>query len=379
MDTQILEFAQAYAAKSFEEELALLRTLATIPAPSHHEDVRAEFVARWLLEAGCPSVEIDEAKNVLCLLGNPDAEGLDVFSAHTDVVFEDRTPLPLREDDGLLYAPGIGDDTACLVGLMMATRILANNSHLLANRDRGLLVVANSCEEGLGNLLGTRTVYERFGSRIKSHIAFDTYLDHVVTSAVGSHRWRVGCTCVGGHSWKDFGKPNAIVELSALIGDLARIELPTEARTTWNVGTIEGGSTVNSLPEHAEMLYEYRSTSEACLQGMRKAFLAVCEAHRRDGVEVTAESVGERPGNGNVDPTQLEALEERVCGVMRAVTGVVDCHPSSTDVNIPLSLGIPAACVGTIRGGGAHTRGEWVDPSSLPQGLTVTLALMLAG
>ena len=377
MDQELLAFARTFAQDSYEEELALLKTLATIPAPSGHEDERAAFVAAWLRDAGCAQVEVDDAKNVLCYFGDSDAPELDVFSAHTDVVFDDLTPLPLREEGNLLYAPGVGDDTACLVGLMMVAKLTAHKPELVAQRSRGMLVVANSCEEGLGNLRGTRALYERYGERIKSHITFDTYLDHVVTSAVGSHRWRVTCTCQGGHSWKDFGRPNAIVELAALIADLARIELPGEARTTWNVGTIEGGSTVNSIPEHASLLYEYRSTSEACLQQMRDAFLAVVDAHRRDGVALDAESVGERPGNGDVDPAALEALERRLCNAMQAVTGTVDCHPSSTDANIPLSLGIPAACVGTVRGAQAHTRGEWVDATSLVDGLTLTAYLML--
>ncbi|MDO4539139.1 MAG: M20/M25/M40 family metallo-hydrolase [Coriobacteriales bacterium] len=378
MDGQVFELAKSYAQDSYQEELALLKALAVIPAPSGKEDRRAAYIRAWLNAVGCISVWTDDAQNVICQLGNPMAACYDVYSAHTDVVFDDPEPLPLVEKDGLLYAPGIGDDTACLVSLLMSAKFLAQHPELLKDRDCGVLVVANSCEEGLGNLRGTRELYREFGRSIHKHVTFDTYLGQMATSAVGSHRWQIACSCEGGHSWRDFGAPNAIVELCKLVGRLSELELPIQARTTWNVGTISGGSTINSIAEHAEMLYEYRSTDEACLSAMREAFLGVVGEARRDGVSMSAECVGERPGNGNVNAAAELALETALLDAVRTVTGEEpDCHPSSTDANIPLSMGIPAACVGTVRGGGAHTRGEWIDPTSLVDGLTLTLAIML--
>lgn len=379
MTPQTLDRMRAYAASVASQELELLRELAQIPAPSGREQRRAAFVADWLRQAGCAKVEIDAAQNVLCFLGNAAPEGdgpLEVFSAHTDVVFDDEETLPLKEQDGRLWCPGIGDDTANLVGLMMTASLLATSPHLVAHR--GILVVANSCEEGLGNLRGTRALYQRFGRRIASHVTFDTYTGAVVAHAVGSERWRVSVECEGGHSWRCFGQPNAIVELAALIDDLARIELPRASRTTWNVGTIAGGSTVNSIAEHAEMLYEYRSGANGCLQAMRRAFLDRIAAHRRAGVSLTAELVGDRPADADEPIEGLAALETRAVRALRAVTGLEpDLHPSSTDANIPLSLGIPALCVGAVRGGGAHTREEWIDPASLQEGLVLICALML--
>ena len=376
---RLLEDARDYAAAVANEELDLLRTLAQIPAPSGKEDRRAAFVADWLRSAGCTQVEIDEAKNVLCFLGAATPEGtgpLEVYSAHIDVVFEDEGPLPLEERDGLLWCPGIGDDTANLVGLMMAAQLLANNPQLA--QGRGILVVANSCEEGLGNLRGTRALYQRFGSRIASHVTFDTYTGAIVSHAVGSERWLVSVDCEGGHSWRCFGRPNAIVELSSIISDLSSIELPTSSRTTWNVGTITGGSTVNSIAQHAEMLYEYRSGSSGCLATMRKRFRACVAAHGGDGVQVNATLVGDRPADSDEPIEGLAQLEARAIEALRQVTGLEpDQHPSSTDANIPLSLGIPALCVGAVRGSGAHTREEWIDPASLPEGLALICALML--
>lgn len=367
-----------YAREVFEEEAELLRILAQIPAPSGKEGQRAEFVASCFRKAGAVRVEVDDQKNVFCWVSESPNAGIEVFSAHTDVVFDDLTPLPLHEEDGRMYAPGVGDDTANLTGLLMGTRWLL--AHPEVTKGRSILVVANSCEEGLGNLRGTRALYDRYGSSIRSHVIFDTTLGNVVCEAVGSVRWRVSCDGPGGHSFKAFGTPNAIVELSRLVCDLDNIELPTAAPTTRNVGTITGGTTVNTIAAHAEMLFELRSTSDVCLAAARKAFEQTVQAHQGSDVRFTAEVVGERPGGAaNIGPA-LDALTERACAATRAATGLeeVNIAPSSTDANIPLSLGIPAVCLGAVRGKGAHTRDEWIETASLEDGL-VSILTMLAG
>ena len=174
MDERICELARAYAREVYEEELELLRRLARIPAPSHHEERRAAFIREWLVEQGAPedSVRIDEAINVILSLGGEEHEECAVFSAHTDVVFPDTDELPLREDETRLYAPGVGDDTANLVGLLMAARFFIRHKLPL---DRDILVVANSCEEGLGNLEGTRALFRALKRRVHEFTSFDLY------------------------------------------------------------------------------------------------------------------------------------------------------------------------------------------------------------
>ena len=367
--------ARAYAREVFDEEAELLRTLAQIPAPTGREERRAEFVAAWLRDVGATHVEIDDAQNVLCWVSEAPDAGIEVFSAHTDVVFDDLAPLPLHEEDGRLYAPGVGDDTANLVGLLYGTRWLL--AHPEATAGRSILVVANSCEEGLGNLRGTRALYSRYASRIASHVVFDTILGNVVREAVGSLRWRVTCEGPGGHSFKKFGTPNAIVELARLICALDDMALPG-VTTTQNVGTISGGTTVNSIAAHAQMLYEVRSTNNHCLQAAHEEFERLVTAHQRSDVRYSIESVGERPGNGTVDPAALDELAHRAVVATQAATSgaEVAIAPSSTDANIPLSLGIPAVCIGAIRGMGAHTRDEWVELASLEDGLFAVLCAM---
>lgn len=378
MDENIKRIAQAYAHECREEELQLLRELAQIPAPSGHEEQRAAFIRDWLLAQGAPvgTVRIDDAKNVILTLGDQDQDDCAVFAAHTDVVFPDTKPLPLTEDEERLYAPGVGDDTANLVGLLFAARWILRHRVPL---DRKVLVVANSCEEGLGNLAGTKELFRQYAHQVSEFTSFDLYLGMHVTSAVGSHRWRVRCHTEGGHSWEDFGHDNAIEALCSFIEDLYHIELPTQAKTTINVGRFEGGTTVNSIAEDASVLVEYRSASQECLEQMFGKFVGLVEMHLKERTRIDVQLIGRRPASGEVVPEGQAALVRATDEVLRELAGERPCHQeSSTDANIPLSLGIPAHTVGTVAGDLLHTREEWIEKASLERGLAVILALMLA-
>ena len=378
MNEKIREIATAYADECHEEELELLRTLARIPAPSGHEERRAEFIRDWLLEQGAPvgAVRVDDAKNViLSLPGGREGDGLAVFAAHTDVVFPDTDPLPLAESETRLLAPGVGDDTANLVGLLLAARYLLREGVRL---DRPMLVVANSCEEGLGNLAGTRELFRHYEGRVAEFTSFDLYLGMHVVSAVGSHRWKVTCHTQGGHSWENFGRDNAIEALCSFIEDLYKMELPTSAKTTINVGRFVGGTTVNSIAEDASVLVEYRSASEECLEQMYGNFVVLVEEHLREHTRIDAKLIGRRPASGELVPEGQWDLIARTDEVLRELGGVEPIHQeSSTDANIPLSLGICAHTVGTVEGDLLHTREEWIEKDSLRRGLAVILALML--
>lgn len=390
MRKDVLMQARAYAEAAFREEADLLRELGRIPAPSHDEGRRASFVRSWLVSAGADEddVDIDAAGNVVLRLGVGPAptdgtRDLVVYAAHMDVVFPDVEPLPMREEGGRLYAPGIGDDTANLVGLMLAARWLLEHPDRLSELGHGLLVVANTCEEGLGNLKGTKEVFSAWGDRVREFVTFDCHIPEVEVAAIGSHRWRLLVTGPGGHSLRDFGRPNAIAVMAELLGRVLSIPLPGEG-TTCNVGRIEGGTTVNSIAARCEALYEYRSGSDEVLCEMRGLLERELDAFRDElarrgtGVEVALELLGVRPGMGPVDEGAQAALVRRCADVMRAASGQEpNAITGSTDANVPLSLGIPACCVGTVRGEGMHTRDEWVELDSLKDGLTTILAVML--
>jgi len=360
-----------------QEQIHLLITLAAIPAPSHHEELRAEFIKNWLEAAGAVNVIIDEAQNVILPLGCNNRSDIRVCMAHTDVVFPDRTSLPVREENGKLYAPGVGDDTANVVALMLCAKFFLTQNRL---PPVPTLIVFNSCEEGLGNLKGVRQIMADYAGRVRELISFDCQYDAIVSRAVGSERWKVNVTTRGGHSFSDFGTPNAIVHLSGLISrlDSQMIPVKPDCKTTFNVGLISGGTSVNTIPQNAEMVYEYRSDDRECLALMARQFHRLVEEANVPGVSVTAESLGIRPCGGNVPEDAHRDLLSRCASAIREVTGIepVLCA-ASTDANIPLSMGIPAATFGLYRGDGAHTRQEYVEIDSLMPGLNIALSFLL--
>lgn len=357
-----------------DEAIELLMTLGRIPAPSHHEDKRAAFCKKWFENEGCNEVWIDEAKNVVCKFNCDRYDDITVFMAHMDIVFDDTDELPMTREGNILRAPGIGDDTANLVNLMMGTRFLIQNKEKLHT---GIMIVANTCEEGLGNLKGCKEIFNNYGDRIKEFYSFDGYMSQCTSVAVGSHRYRIQVIGEGGHSYLNFGNDNAIHIASQLITKLYEITPPDEEKTTYNVGRIEGGSTVNSIAQEAVILYEYRSSSEKCLQIMQNKLNETIGSFRKQGKKINLEILGIRPGCGDGDKTELMKWTDNNISLIRNYyNGEMDLGPYSTDGNIPLSKNILANTIGTITGANAHKREEWIDLNSLPQGMGIVLSLI---
>ncbi len=358
------------------EALELLKTLARIPAPSNHEEKRAEFCKNWLEKQGATGVFLDSARNVLYPVGCTKDNPLIAFLAHMDVVFPDTEELPLSVEDGKLKAPGIGDDTANLAALMMAAKYIAE--HKLKPKGHGLLLVMNTGEEGLGNLKGSRKIMETYGDRIREFYSLDSSSSVIVNRSVGSRRYRVEVLTEGGHSYSHFGNRNAIAYLASMISTLYLMIPPKCGKTTYNVGTIRGGTSVNTIAQQAEMLYEFRSERQEGIDAMERHFRTVLEAYRTKGIAVNAELIGERPCMGGGDPQRQRELSERAAAAVRRRCGKEPLFSAgSTDCNIPLSMGIPSVCVGCYLGGGAHTREEWIDLSSLKNGLDLVFDLIL--
>ena len=206
-----------YALSVQEKIKQIIRDMCAIPAPSHHEEKRAEFCKKWFEDNGFENVSIDAALNVLAPVNVTSDNKITIYMAHTDTVFPELTPLPFSEDDEFMYSPGVTDDTANLAVLMVCARYFKD--HFKGGKD-GVLFVANSCEEGLGNLKGSRQIMADFASRTKEFITIDgTSLDRIVTCAVGSHRYKVTVKTEGGHSYGNFGNRNAIAVLSSMIPD----------------------------------------------------------------------------------------------------------------------------------------------------------------
>ena len=301
-----------YQESSIQELHALLKNLVEIPAPSHHEEKRAEFIKNWLESFGAKGVYIDEAKNCILPINCDGSDDIVVFCAHTDTVFPDLTPFELKSDENYFYAPGVCDDTSSLSILLMVAKFIVTNSVL---PKRGILIVANACEEGLGNLKGVKQLFNDYAGRIKEFYTFDGRYNEISTRCVGSHRYEVTAETEGGHSFSAFGNNNSIYELSRLICDLYDTEVPKKegAKTTYNVGIIEGGTSVNTIAQSAKMLYEYRSDDFECLAIMQKNFEdKIAKANARGKAKFTVNTVGLRPCGIDVDKTIHESMMEKV-------------------------------------------------------------------
>ena len=361
----------------FKEHYALLQELAIIPAPSHHEHLRAEYIQRWLCNNGAENVFIDDALNVVYPYCCKDADALLLCMAHTDVVFPDQKPLPIREENGKLYAPGVGDDTANVVAMMLCIKFLLTHP---GEYNTPTLFVFNSCEEGLGNLKGVRKIMADYAGIIREMVSFDLQWDSVISRAVGSERWEIEVSTQGGHSYGDFGKDNAIHHLSELVCALYQQQIPQKnnAKTTFNVGTISGGTSVNTIAQSAVISYEYRSDDLECLKIMADQFHRIMEDFSSASYKITMSSIGVRPCGMEIPEEKQQKLIARCINAVKTVCG---CTPvlcsGSTDANIPLSMGIPAVTFGLYQGGGAHTRQEYVEIKSLTTGLKIALIFLL--
>ena len=355
------------------EMIELLETIAQIPLPSWHEDKRVDFCRKWLEDNGCKGVFVDDEYNVIYPYCVTDNKPIVVFAAHTDVVFPDQERLHLKEDAQRIYCPGIYDDSVNLTNILLAARLVTQ--HQFKPKDCGILFVCDSCEEGMGNLAGIRKVFEEYKGLIKEFYTFDLIYDEVVNRAVGSCRFKVTAKTEGGHSYLAFGNQNAIQKMAAFIQDLYRINLPHAGKCTYNAGTITGGTSVNTIAQECSLLCEYRSNSARGMRLMDKIFRGLFNAH---GLEY--EVVGLRPGEelGSKAAARREEMLQNAERAVREYTGVDPIRvSSSTDCNIPLSLGIPAICIGTCEGSGAHTREEYLEKASLIPGRMVATDLVL--
>lgn len=362
-----------YLEQHRERFLDTIRTLARIPAPSNHEEKRAQWCKQHLEELGATGVYIDEALNVIFPYGVEEGAGdLCAILGHTDVVFPDTEPLPFREENGRFYAPGVGDDTTNAAAVM---EMAAMAIDLKLKPRTGILFVLNSGEEGLGNLKGVRQLMKDFDGRISRLYAIDGGLKTVVNDAVGSKRWRITVTTEGGHSFGAFGNRNAIHYAAKMIDAFYTLKAPDIGKTTYNVGVIEGGTSVNSIAQQCTMLYEYRSSKKEGLEYMDRFFESVTSSFQNYGIGIQTELIGDRPCKGDADPSELTRT------VMQA-SELYGYHRTescgSTDCNIPLSMGVPAVCFGVYEGHGSHTREEWVDIESTRDGMKILAQVLLS-
>lgn len=359
----------------FRPVLETAIAIQQVPAPTFDEAERSSFVLDRLQALGLSDVASDSLGNVYGRRpGRERRPGL-LIAAHLDTVFPRDTDLRLRYEGDRVYGPGLGDNSTGVAGLIHLAQVMQRHDlpHL-----GDIWFVGNVGEEGLGDLRGIRAAVDRLRSRVSRVIAIEGCdfgtLHH---QAIGVRRYRIEATSPGGHSWGNFGTPSAIhalVRLAARITDLA---VPRTPRTTFNIGVIEGGTSVNTIAERASMLLDMRSVSAGALNDLIAQVdrLVAAAAAESSEVELRVETVGNRP-SGSI-PRDHELVQAAVAAY-HAVGANVSYQQSSTDANIPLSQGIPAVCVGLTDGGNAHRHDEFIQPANLGRGLQALLLLALA-
>ncbi len=359
--------------------------LTEIPSPPFGESRRGELL-RKLFESAGLKVRVDSAGNVIGERPGSGASAKDVvlLAAHVDTVFPAGTDVRVKRSGTRLQAPGIADNSAGLAAIVAVARAL-NDSHL--NTGMTLVFAGDTGEEGEGNLRGIRKLVETYRSQLRAVIAVDgASTDYVTIQGLASRRIEVGINGPGGHSWSDFGAPNPITALARGIVRFSAIRLPDPPRSTFNFGVIEGGSSVNSIPDHVAVKVDLRSEDQTELPRMEDALRNAIQegidqeiAAARDGepsLHPEFRLLGERPGGKLADDSALLAA---IRNVDRYLGNRTRFESSSTDANIPLALGIPAIGIGGGgRGGGSHSLSEWYDPVERSFGLKRILLTALA-
>ena len=363
-----------------DEILAQIVAIQQVPAPTFDEARRSAYMATQFRAAGVAEVERDALHNVFARLPGRDATRPPlVVSAHLDTVFPATTALATRREGALLYGPGIGDNSTGLAGLLVLARTLVGRG---LRHDADIYLVANVGEEGLGDLRGMRAVVERFGGRAVYVVVEGGLFGQLTHQAIGVRRYRIEVTAPGGHSWGGFGAASAIHVLGHLIAAIDRLEVPAAPKTTYNVGNIEGGTSINTIANTARLWLDLRSEAPQGLEPpvarVHRLLNDVGATHATDGagVRLVAEQVGNRPAGAVGRDTPIVAHAD---AALRAV-GCPDVHyiVSSTDANIPLSRGYEAVCLGLTHSGNSHRPDEYIDITHLPDGLGQLLLVVLA-
>lgn len=396
IDSPQFKTATAFLEKDHDRFVRELITLTEIPAPPFKEKQRAEAVLALLREHAVSDVEMDGAGNVMGVwkgsglgAGGSGSEGRPMVAvlAHIDTVFPEGTDVKVKRAGNQLNAPGVGDNTRGVVLLLSLIRAMSAAG---VKTSSDILFVGNVGEEGEGDLRGTKFLLQKgkYKDRIKQFIAVDGGEQSTITTGgVGSRRYRVTFKGPGGHSYGAFGLVNPAYAMAGAIARFSRITVPPKPKTTFNIGVVSGGTSVNSIPFEVQMDVDMRSESCAELKKVDDQFLALV----REAVDEENTARSTREGKISADP---KLIGDRPCGetpltapIVRTIAAVVTAfglkpayNISSTDANLPMSLGIPAVTIGRGPGGRSHSLDEFtvVEPKADLQAAQVALAIILS-
>lgn len=360
----------AAASATLEQAVAIQQ----IPAPTFEEGERAAYIAAQFHALGLGDIHTDAVHNVWGRLPGQRADVPGVLlSAHTDTVFAAETDLAVRREKGLIYGPGLGDNCMGVAGLLALGRVFREQGWV---PDCDLWFLANSREEGLGDLGGMKAAFATLRDRIALVINLEGMaFGHVYRAGIAVRRLHITATADGGHSWLHFGRPSAIHGITRLGAAITAIQPPRIPRTTFNIGMIDGGQTINAIATRASLWLDLRSESPAALAALENEVMTYVDGLTTPDLHFAVEIVGDRPAGAIADdhPLLLGALAalEQV-----GVHGTLEI--GSTDANVPLAAGYPAVTIGITRGGNAHRLDEYIETEPTATGLRQFVLLTLA-
>jgi acetylornithine deacetylase/succinyl-diaminopimelate desuccinylase-like protein len=345
-----------------------------IPAPTFSEEPRARFVATCFEAAGLQQVELDDFHNVYGRIPglHPSRSGV-LISAHTDTVFSADTDLTIRREGTLIYGPGLGDNSMGVGGLLALAEYL-RDQHLQPECD--LWFVANTREEGLGDLGGMKAAFTRLKTRISRVINLEGMaFGHVYHAGIAVRRLHITAATGGGHSWLNFGRPSAIHGIMQLGAQITTLKTSNSPRTTYNIGLIEGGQSINTIAASAGLWLDLRAESSAALAGLETEVRKKVTALSKPDLSFQIEVVGDRPA-GSIAPEH--PLVQRSLTALKAIGYRGTLENGSTDANIPLSQGCAAVTIGITRGSNAHRLDEYIETTPVMDGLRQLILVTLA-
>lgn len=366
-----MEKIKRYITDHKDELLDLICQIIQISSPTGREMKKARFVLAYLQDLGYTDAYIDDAGNVLCPVQTSEGQKLSLYNAHIDTVFPSGTDLTPHINESTLSAPSCGDNSANAAGLLFFLKMVKDLGLTLPH---GALFAFDVGEEGLGNLKGMRYLMNRWKDSIADCLAVDCTYDTIVSIPVGSLRLCVTVDTEGGHSWMHFGKTNAIAVAASIISSLYSLSVPSDPKTTYNIGTIEGGTTINTIASHAAFTVDLRSISRDALRALQRQVERILECHATPDVRIETTLLGERPCS---DGTSVDALMARLRPIRQRYGLPSPQTSGSTDANIPLSLGIPAISWGIVRSSGEHSLQEKMDLDTIVPGMCMLAEYIL--
>lgn len=363
------EKIEQYVRNHGRDFMEWLCDIISIPSPTGHEQAKGEWILNLLHQWGAAGAYRDAAGNVVYPCHVKSGEKVALYTAHIDTVFQDLQEIHIRQTGHILSAPSCSDNSASIAGLLFIIKMFHD---LQLTPPQGLLFAFDVGEEGLGNLKGMRQVMADWHGRIAEVVAVDCTFDTFVTTAVGSRRYAVTVEAAGGHSWMHFGQSNAIAEAARIISQLYALSVPSQPKTTYNVGTITGGTTVNSIAAKAVFTVDLRSENADELDKLDQTFQSLLAHTEGETVHIKTQLLGERP----CSRLDTNPLADRITAIRRRHGLPTPCIAGSTDANVPMSQGIPAISFGFCRSHGEHTLQESLDVDTFVPGMIQMLEFM---